>query len=53
MLKLKLALAALALVATLFAPSLRFAHNGAAGWSAQPAVTYACGDPGSGGGCGG
>ncbi len=52
MLQLKLALAALALVAALFAPSLRFTHSGAAGWSAQPAITYAC-DPLSGGGCGG
>lgn len=52
MLKLKLALAALAMVAALLAPSLRFTHNGAAGWSAQPAVTFAC-DPHSGGGCGG
>jgi hypothetical protein len=53
MLKLKIAVAVIALVVATLAPSLRLIPaDSLLGWSLQPVTTYAC-DPGSPGGCGG
>jgi len=50
--RLKVALATVALIATLALPGLRFVRSASwLGWAAQPAVTYAC--PGSSSSCGG